>query len=163
MFRVDPRKRWNATNFHVERGKRYLIVSEVIAGEAYTDKGTPCTPDGPSSIMGRAFDKIARDARSPLNVVGWTRRDKVKRLRVLVDRFGRTAHFLTIIGCVGEVEEESLEQHAFVIGSSCEIIMPESGELFVFSNDWPGDETLPDKDQPYLNNTGWIQISVDEL
>lgn len=160
---MDPKRHWNATGFHVEKNKRYRIAAEVLPGEAYTDKGTRCTPDGPSTFLGKAFDNVARDARNLLNVAGWVRRDRVKRLRVLVDRFGIEAHFLTVIGCIGKVEEEDLERHAFVIGSRCEILSHASGELFVFSNDWPGDDALADKDQPYLNNTGWVQITINDL
>jgi hypothetical protein len=108
------------------------------------------------------FDWLVRDARGPLNPVRLIRRDRVKRLRVLNDRFGTKAHFLTVIGSIGQPSEADLESSAFVIGSGCDLVAYANGELFAFANDWPGDASLPAKDQPYLNNTGRIELSISE-
>ena len=161
MYRVsyDPAKKWKATGFQVEFGKTYHIEAKAVPdaqGRPYSDKGLRSTPDGASTLVGRLFDWLARDARSPLNPVGLIRHDRVKHLRVLTDRFGKKAHFLTVIGCIGQPAEADLERYAFVIGSSCDLVGYANGELFAFSNDWPGDDSLPEEEQPYLNNTGTI-------
>jgi hypothetical protein len=167
MYRVsyDPTKKWKATGFQIEFGKIYHIEAKAVPdaqGRPYSDKGLRSTPDGASTLVGRLFDWLARDARSPLNPVGLIRHDRVKRLRVLTDRFGKKAHFLTVIGCIGQPAEADLERYAFVIGSSCDLVGYANGELFAFSNDWPGDDSLPKEEQPYLNNTGTIELSVEE-
>lgn len=145
-------------------GYRFSCVSGPDAlGRPYSDKGVPCSPDGPSTWKGKMFDRIARDATSPLNPIGWIRKDRVKRLRVLKDRFGRSAHFLTLIGCIGKIAESDLEEHAFVIGSKLNFLADRSGELFLFSNDWPGDSSLKPEDQPYANNTGVVELQVVAL
>jgi hypothetical protein len=161
----DPTRKWNATGIHLESGKDYHIEAHALPdqwGRAYSDQGLPCTPDGASTLIGKMFDWLARDARGPLNLIRLIRRDRVKHLRVLSDRFGKKAHFLTVIGSIGQPSEADLERSAFVIGSACDLVAYATGELFAFSNDWPGDDSLPDKDQPYLNNTGRIELSVSE-
>lgn len=162
----DPSARWHATGFRVRKDSRYRIEAAALPDDRrrpYADKGIPCSPDGPTTFRGRVFDWVARDARCPLHPVGWFRRDRVKRLRVLEDRFGRRAHFLTVIGCIGRMPEHELEQHAFIIGSGRDFVAPATGELWVFSNDWPGDESLPADDRPYLNNTGRIEVRITQL
>jgi hypothetical protein len=166
MFVVDPTKPWNATGLHIGAGKTYRIncITSLDAQQRpYSDMGLPCSPDGPSTWKGRIFDRLARDATSSLNPVGWIRKDRVKRLRVLKDRFGRTAHFLTLIGCIGKVSESDLQGNAFVIGSMLDFTADRSGELFVFSNDWPIDSSLKTEDQPYANNTGGVKLELMAL
>ena len=166
MYKIDPTNSWNATGIILEAGATYRFTC--VAGldaqqRPYSDKGVPCSPDGPSTWKGKVFDRLARDATSPLNPIGWIRKDKVKRLRVLKDRFGQAAHFLTLIGCIGMVSERDLENHAFVIGSMLDFQADRSGELFVFSNDWPIDSSLNAEDQPYANNTGVLELQVVAL
>lgn len=166
MIRIDPRLSWNPTGIHMEAGRTYRITCIPRFDDQnrpYSDKGIPCSPDGPLTWMGKIFDRMARDATSPLNPAGWVRKDKVKRLRVLRDRYGRTAHFLTLIGCIGMVTESDLEERAFVIGSSLDFLSDRTGELCVFSNDWPGDPSLAPEDQPYANNTGALEVHVVAL
>jgi hypothetical protein len=164
-FQISPTKQWNATGFPLEAGVTYRIVCRAVPdreGRPYMDKAIPCTPDGPVGWKGWLFDRFGRDARSRWNPAGWNRRDRIKRLRVMADRHGRRASFLTVIGCVGRVREDELERHVFVVGSSCMVKPDQSGELHLFSNDWPGDPGLPPEDQPYANNKGGIEVEVSE-
>ncbi len=135
------------------------------------DKSIPCSPDGPESFGGHLFDFFIRDARFPLNPAGWgSKLGRVKRLRVLKDREGRRASFLTLIAALGK---DDREDNVYVIGSGHEFTAHASEELFLFANDWPGgrdkegDGRFYDEEgnlsETYGNNRGELEVTVKAL
>jgi hypothetical protein len=165
---IDPRAPWNDTEITLHQGQRYRFTAEATKdadGLSYSDRGIRATPDGVVGLKGRIFDFFARDARCPLDPAHWRGPGKIKRLRVLRDRTGTRASFLTVIGCVGK---DDAKENVFVIGKSREITCWKTDRLFVFSNDWPGgkgligDERFRDS-ASYSNNTGAIKLVVETL
>jgi hypothetical protein len=165
-FVIDPTKHWNPTGYELERNRVYRYAASAVPdakGRSYSDAGLACTPDGPK-LPARLLFNLAR------NPPVWMHRffppklrHKVMRLRVLKDRRGRPAHFLSLIGCIGPCAEDDLGKRAWMIGSGGDSTAFDTGELIVFANDWPGDEGRPDLTQPYLNNTGALRLSVEPL
>ena len=162
---VDPCEPWNNTSVHLEVGMHYRLTTRAVPGpdgRAYADKTMSCTPDGPVGFKGWLFDFFARDAEFPLNPVHWIGPGKIKRLRVLRDRDGRRASFLTVVGCIGR--DDSMA-NTFVMGRECEIVAHASGERVVFSNDWPGgtgnSEHRFDDSESYDNNHGLILHTIE--
>lgn len=160
---VDPRCPSVDSEVDLIEGRKYAFVATAVRdeeGRGYSDSGISCTPDGPSGFTGRLFDWIARDARCPLNPVHWFGPGQTKRLRVLHDRCGRRASFLTLIGHIGS---DDGPESAFVIGSGTEIVAHASGRLHLFANDWPGDVQGGGPSPSYTNNTGLLHVSVEAL
>lgn len=162
---------WNHTGIHLEKGNRYLILAWNACGEPYTDKGVRATADGVHGLKGRLLDGAGRDAtgRSLLaRLAAYQGRKEggIRRLRVLQDAEQHKAHFLTLIAAIGEDDSEA---NVHVIGQRGCFMAQRSGELVLFSNDWPGgpgtewygDERF--KDSPtYQNNSGGLIILVTE-
>lgn len=166
-FDINPRQPWNLTGLQMQKGERYHFRAEAgpdACGRPYLDKSMPCTPDGPVGAKGRFFDWLARDARCPLNPAGWFGPGAVKHLRVLQDRTGRRASFLTVVGVIGR---DDRPENAFVIGREREVVAHADGELVVFCNDWPGGTGLTGEarfadSKSYANNCGMIRLTVEK-
>jgi hypothetical protein len=161
---IDPRKPWNPTRFQLQAGRTYhfeAAAEKDAAGHDYQDSTIPCTPNGPCGFKGWLFDKVVRDARLHINPFHWFGPGKIKRVRVLKDRDGHRATFLTVIGAVG-----TNDARENVIGSGRDVTAHASGELVVFCNDWPGgkgasgDARFADS-ITYMNNRGQIRLSIE--
>lgn len=162
-----PRVPWNHTGVKLEKGRRYRITASIMIDDEkqpYADDRTPCTPAGPIGLKGWILDTFARNPRFPLNPARWLGPGKIKQLRVLLDREGTRASFLTVIGCV---DEDDTASNAIVIGWGREIVAYATGELVLFSNDWPGGSGVGehrfDGSRSYGNNTGLVRIRVEYL
>jgi hypothetical protein len=114
-------------------GKRYEI-KPLISGEfvqKWQDSWITCGPEGWEGSIG----KFSSNMLSALL--------RVKELG------GKPQRYFALIGCI----EKSL-QHAFLIGSGCEVVPAVDGELFGFAND---------AEMAYGNNHGQIVVSVREI
>jgi hypothetical protein len=160
---IDPKKPWNETGFQMEAGKTYRLKAETVGDDPYKDDNQPCNPDGPTGFRGWLFDRIGRDLSNPFNPLHRCGHGKIKRLRVLQDRNGKRASFLTVIGAIGKNDDQN---NVFVIGSGCEVVAHRTGELVVFCNDWPGGyggsgEERFQNSASYSNNKGQILVTVE--
>ena len=165
-FVMCAKEPWNDTGQKLRKDRCYRLTARVKEGEEYKDDTLPCTPDGPNSFLGRAFNAVGRDATFPLNPVRWIGPGRIKRLRVLHDRDGKRASFLTLIAAIGRNDRED---NVYVIGSGGTFKAHHSGELVVFSNDWPGgpggegDPSRFDQSKSYANNHGRLVVTIEEL
>jgi hypothetical protein len=163
---MNPRLPWNDTGVNLEQGKRYRITVQTDTGSQglYADQSVECTPDGPVGFKGWLLDTFARNAEFPLNPVHWLDIGKIKHLRVLRDRDGSRASFLTVVGCIGRDDSEA---NTFIIGRGREIVAHATGELVVFSNDWPGGagegSARFDNSKTYNNNKGVLRLLIETL
>ena len=81
------------------------------------------------------------------------------------DADGHRASFLTLIAATGK--KDSAEQ-VHVVGSAKEFTARQSGELYLFVNDWPGgygecplwDGNGNMVSETYLNNSGLLEATV---
>jgi hypothetical protein len=113
------------------QGREYRIEAEDISKwpDRYADQYMRCTPDGPRKLKAKITTSMYRDAEFPLHPAHWVPKGAVKRLRVLEDRNGNRARFLTLIGCIGE---DDSPENVFIIGSQAVITAHADGELVVF-------------------------------
>ena len=172
---VCSKQPWNDTGIQLKANTCYLITSKVAPGEPYADSYIPCTPDGPQGPLGWLQDWAGRDATGN----SWKARQARKlakdegvthHLRVLSDRDGVRASFLTLIATIGKSEAP---ENVYVIGSRRTFTARKSGRLYLFSNDWPGGDALhgdgrfytgcPCHKPTYDNNKGVLEVTIEEL
>jgi hypothetical protein len=164
---------WVKTSIELKKGQRYLIIAIPSTNPRYKDATIPCTPEGPKGVFGFLFDRLVRQPNrlSPFHYLGHGR---TRQLRVLTDRVGKRASFLTLIAAIGQ---DDSRQNVVVIGSRHEFEAHRDGTLYLFSNDWPGgpgtegDERFIQTHRKtghrhaptYGNNQGHLHITVTLL
>lgn len=171
-FQIAAWQPWNDTGIILKKGQSYKITSKIPEGGVYKDSTIKCTPDGPTGCIGWLFDLAGRDATGN----GWVSRriaryaeqklgeGKIHRLRILRDREKTRASFLTLIAAIGHNDSEG---NVHVVGGCRTIIPRASGELVLFSNDWPGGPGLEGESRfigsrTYANNQGTLEIKLSE-
>ena len=171
-FIIASKVPWNETGIFLEKGKSYRITASPIGKEAYADDTIPATPSGVTGKKGERFDQLARDASGP-GFRAWFVRNfaehilhegKIHHLRVLTDAEGKRATFLTLIAAIGK---DDSQKNVHVIGTGSTITARRSGELVLFSNDWPGGSgTEGDArfccSRTYANNKGSLSVTVKQ-
>ncbi|MBL9152727.1 MAG: hypothetical protein JNK37_09590 [Verrucomicrobiales bacterium] len=165
---VSPNEPWVSTDILLAEGDRIRITA--VADGKYADKGLACDANGPLGKKGRLFDRWFRNP-GPLSPIRWTPGfGAIRHLRVLQDRDGRRASFLTLIAAIGRDDAES---NVRVVGSGADLIAHRAGPLFLFANDWPGgvgekdDARFFDADghlsKTYSNNEGSLSVTIERL
>lgn len=168
---VNPQAPETDTGVDVRTGSSILITAIPVAdtaGRRFSDSSErllPADADGIHGPFAILFSRFFRDRA--------TTSSPADRLRVLSDRDGRRADFLTLMAHVGTTRgltDHALESGSSVIGSARVWTAPATGRLHLFVNDWgPVDEAPPDRrllrrpHDPLRNNTGALIATITDL
>ena len=163
---VNPRMTETDTGIDVRRGSVFLFTALPVAdekGRRYSDSSErllPADADGVHGSFAAVFSFFCRDRSSPAK--------PADRLRVLTDRDGQRADFLTPMAHVGSTHgltDRALESGSSAIGNTRMWTAPASGRLHLFVNDWAPDDRRaePEVRQPLLNNTGALVVTITPL
>jgi hypothetical protein len=134
-FCFNPRSPWVDSGIDLKKGVSYKISAQTIKNNPYKDEIISCTPDGPRGLLGWLFDLAGRNPPKWSPLAKGDKHGSTKRLRVLRDRDGKRASFLTLIAAIGENDGQC---NVIKVGKERVFESHADGRLYLFANDWPG-------------------------